>query len=244
MISFQSLFNRWTFALLILLTGLQAAEPSVGPPSGESFTLENYAALGTSFASNYQLARLGWTEAQMEAFLNGQRAYFLGKPYALDDRARALHAETIRRLESAMGPAKPSSAAEYFGDPARLEAYMKDVCKALQLQRSDSGLAFGMLTGRSTIRPAPEDTVIISYRVTGPDGQTDLPGLALEKKRVKVADLLPGLIEGVQMVSAGGRGLFVLPAALSFGEGKWPPGTDPGMPLIFTVTLDEIIAAP
>ena len=205
--------------------------------------LREAAALGTSFASNYQLAKLGWSQEQVEAFLNGQRAYFQGKPYALDERARALHEETIRRLENSIANPKQTASA-YFSDPERLENYLKEVSKALHLQRADSGLAFGMLTGRGTVRPAPEDTVVISYKVTGPDGQTDLPQLTVEKLRIKVADLLPGLAEGVQMMVPEGRGLFVLPAHLSFGEGPWPSGTEPGSPLIFTVLLHELIPAP
>jgi FKBP-type peptidyl-prolyl cis-trans isomerase len=63
---------------------------------------------------------------------------------------------------------------------------------------------------------------------------------------VKVSDLLPGLAEGVQMMTSDSKGFFLVPPSLSFGTAHWPDGVAKNSPLIYRVTLHEIdpVAAP
>jgi FKBP-type peptidyl-prolyl cis-trans isomerase len=46
------------------------------------------------------------------------------------------------------------------------------------------------------------------------------------------------------MMTVGSRAVFVLPPALTFGHGKWPDGVQEGSPLIFELTLMDVISAP
>ena len=111
------------------------------------------------------------------------------------------------------------------------------------MERSDSGLCYGIKAGYGA-RPAPEDTVVISYKVTLADTTTDVPSLAANRLKARVADLLPGLAEALQMMTVDSAAMLVLPPDLSFGAGEWPAGTERGTPLLFTVKLHEVIAAP
>jgi hypothetical protein len=43
------------------------------------------------------------------------------------------------------------------------------------------------------------------------------------------------------MIGLGGEGFFVLPPGLSFGIGQWPEGVEPGMPLLYRITLQDIV---
>jgi FKBP-type peptidyl-prolyl cis-trans isomerase len=76
------------------------------------------------------------------------------------------------------------------------------------------------------------------------DGSTKLPQLSSEHIRSKVDQMFPGLREGLQMMTVGSHAVLVLPPALSFGHGEWPQGVSPGSPLIFQVTLLDVVPAP
>lgn len=237
-------FPRLTSALLVLVASVQAAEPP--PPAGSppaAFSPETYAAVGSAFAQNTRLAELGWTEAQFNAFLDGVRATFQGRPRALDAQARLLH-DAIGLRVQALVAQEARARQDHFADPARLAAYMKDVAKTFKLQIADSGLAFGLVSRGGGARPGPDDSVVVSYNAVAADAKTELPALSVKQHRIKVAELLPGLAEGIQMMTMGSSAILVLPPDLSYGGAEWPPDVARGTPLIFTVALHEISAAP
>jgi hypothetical protein len=43
------------------------------------------------------------------------------------------------------------------------------------------------------------------------------------------------------MMTRDSRAVFVLPPALSFGDGDWPPGVERGSPIVYQVTLHDVI---
>ncbi len=231
-------------ALLLVLPLAPLATVSAAD-TGE-FPASAYAEVGSSLAVSSGITRLGWTEAQFDAFVAGMRAAVHGQPLPLTPQGRSLHEEIGRRLqELSAGPA-PASAppAREFSDASSVEQYMQEMVAGMQMQRLDSGLAYLLISSGVGSRPAPEDTVVISYSATGPDGSTEYAGLSARHRKVRVSELLPGLAEGVQLLVAGGQGMFILPPELSFGSGAWPAGVPQGVPLIFTVTLHEIVPGP
>ena len=234
---------RRIFALLGLIPFIHAAEPATPAVAPGAYPLETYAVVGSSFAQSTRLADLDWTEEQFNAFLEGVRATLRGKPHPLDERARALLEETGRRLQQRAAP-ETLAPQEFFADPARLEAYMKDMTKNFKLQRADSGLAFGLMPRGGGARPGPDDTVVVSYHAVAADAKTELPSLAVKQQRVRVAELLPGLAEVVQMMTVGSATMVILPPDLSYGAGEWPPGVVRGTPLIYTLVLHEVISPP
>ena len=42
------------------------------------------------------------------------------------------------------------------------------------------------------------------------------------------------------MMTVESHAVFVLPPALSFGQGPWPDGVERGTPLVFQITLHEV----
>ncbi|HEX2861143.1 MAG TPA: FKBP-type peptidyl-prolyl cis-trans isomerase [Lacunisphaera sp.] len=233
-------FRSWP-ALFALVAGFASAAEPAKPPG--SFPPEAYASLGSNFARHNKLTELGWSDVQIEAFLRGMREAFAGKSRAFDAQAAALQDEVLARLER-IGAGEKMPPAEFFADPARLDDYMKQVSKRFQLERMDSGLGFGMAARGGGSRPAPEDTVVLSCQVAAADAKSALPQLAMDRRRVKVSDLLPGLAEGIQMMTPDSQAMIVLPPDLSFGDGEWPAGVDRGTPLIYVVSLHEVIVAP
>jgi len=64
-----------------------------------------------------------------------------------------------------------------------------------------------------------------------------------ERIHMKMENLLPGLMEGLQMMTIDASAVFVLPPNLSFGNNPWPDGVQRGAPIIVTVTLYDVVAA-
>jgi FKBP-type peptidyl-prolyl cis-trans isomerase len=210
-------------------------------PPGD-FPLTAYSAFGSSVGLGGHFSEVGWTEEQFDSFAEGMRSAFKGKPYEVDDSARQLAADMARRIAVIESGASEPQQAPAF-DPSKLVEYMKDASKRYHLQLSDSGLGYNVSPSQNGIRPRPGDTVVVSCDAVAFDGKTKLPQLSSPRIRSRVEQMFPGFREGLQMMTVDSHALFVLPPALSFGHGQWPQGVSPGSPLIFQVTLLEVIPA-
>jgi FKBP-type peptidyl-prolyl cis-trans isomerase len=214
--------------------------PGAGAPG--PFPLSAYSAFGSSLAHSARFAELGWTDAELGAFLEGIRAAVQGKPFPMDDTAKRLTAEMGHRVADAEALAAQQAAGRL--DPkARLERYFKGMRRRLGLQIADSGLGYNVQTGRNGIRPRPGDTIEFSCVATTADGHTRIPELCTERTRARMEGMLPGLAQGMQMMTVGSSAVFVLPPSLSFGDGEWPPGVERGSPLVYYINLGGVAAA-
>jgi FKBP-type peptidyl-prolyl cis-trans isomerase len=211
-------------------------------PQGD-FPLTAYSAFGSSVGLGGHFGELGWSQDQFDAFTAGMRSAFKGKPFEVDDSARQLAAELSRKIKAIeAGAGEPQQTPAF--DPSRLVPFMKDASRRYHLQLSDSGLGYNVSPGRNGIRPRPADTVVISCNAVAFDGATKLPQLSSGRIRSRLDQMFPGFREGLQMMTVDSHAIFVLPPALTFGHGQWPDGVAPGSPIIFEVTLLEVIAAP
>lgn len=237
------------FSLLVSATGQTAdaakgKSDSVGDPSttSQAFPLTAFAAIGSSFVEASQLDKLGLTEPQITAFIEGVGAAFRGKGYVSDKAAEQLRAAMGQRLQE-LEMLKQKQMTERLMQPAQRAQYMKEMRKRFKLELTDSGLAFHIQTGQLGVRPRPGDTVVVSCEARSADGTTKLPQLSNDHVRVKLAALLPGFMEGLQMMTIDSTAVFLVPPELSFGSGEWPEGVERGQPLFFMVTLHEVISA-
>jgi FKBP-type peptidyl-prolyl cis-trans isomerase len=247
-------------AILALAPGAAAAgaEPAPGGPTPVNpatapapkavppIPLSAFAAIGSSFALDNHLTELGWSDAEVSAFIDGIRAAFKGKAYPFDEAARQASAEMGRRLQEMQAPGHPPSVSpapvsQASFSPAQVKQYMKDISKRLALEETESGLCYAIQTPGKGSRPGPNDTVIMSCAALAADGSTKLPQLSTERARIKVSDLLPGIAEGIQLTANTGQAYLVVPPALSFGQGEWPEGVARGSPIIFLITLHEVV---
>jgi FKBP-type peptidyl-prolyl cis-trans isomerase len=188
----------------------------------------------------------------MSAFLDGFKAAYQGKAYPADDATRQLADEVSRRISEitaspqAPAPAKPQGPAPALtaaDRKAQLDRYFRDMTKKLGLQVSESGLGYNVQPGRNGIRPRPGDTIVFTCGATAADGTTKLPQLSSQNIRVKFEGMLPGLMEGLQMMTVESHAVFVLPPSLSFGDGVWPDGVQRGSPLVYYIVLHDVESA-
>ncbi len=195
-------------------------------PTGE---LSAYAALGSFVAENNRIPDLHWTEAQFNAFLNGERASYDGRGYALDEDAKRLRDDINARVQKMLAADRPDPVQEYFRTLREKE----------NVQRTPSGLHYRITEQGTGAQATATSTVLMSYSARLPSGES-LPALSRTRVRSAVKDLLPGLREGIQLLRVGGKALVYVPAELSFGNGDWPSDVPRGAPIIFFVELHEV----
>jgi FKBP-type peptidyl-prolyl cis-trans isomerase FkpA len=216
---------------------------AAAPAPASSYPTSAYASFGSSLAVSGHFAELGWTDEQVNAFLQGFKAAVQGKPLPLDDSARHLADDIGKRMSDTAAAARMQEA-EAADPKVRLKTYFREMGKRLGLQVSDDGLGYNVQSGRNGIRPRPGDLIVVTVKATQADGSTVLPGLSAQNLKVKFSGMMPGLMEGLQMMTVGGHAVFVIPPGLSFADGAWPDGVPPGSPLVYWVTLEDVTAAP
>lgn len=195
--------------------------------------------VGASFGQSVRIGDLGWTDEQFNAFLAGLADGYHHRHEPFDQKGQDLYAAMSARIQEL----DRKKLETQFEDPKYLEKFIRDTRRMLNMQQTDSGLCYMVQGVGGSTRPTPNDTVIISFDVTAADLQTPLPPLSGSRKRVKVSELMPGLSEGVQMMTADSKGVFLLTPSLSYGAGPWPACVIKNSPLIFRITLHEIEAA-
>jgi FKBP-type peptidyl-prolyl cis-trans isomerase FkpA len=210
-----------------------AVAPAVVPPARFTGELAAYAALGSAIAENNHIPDLKWRDDQLSAFLQGIRASHEGHGYPVDDNTRQLRDAISARVQ-AMAPAAPTS------DP--IEEYFQKLRETENVQRTASGLHYRITEEGFGNAPTDDATVVISYAARLPDGES-LPALSRARVRTAMADLLPGMREGLLLLHRGGKALIYLPPALSFGNGAWPAGVPRGAPVIFFLEVHDIAPA-
>jgi FKBP-type peptidyl-prolyl cis-trans isomerase len=215
----------------------EPAAEAKAPGQAAAYPPPAYSGLGSSLAQGNHFTELGWSDEQAAAFIDGLKAAFAGRPFPFDDNAKNLSFEMGKRARQLEAQAKLRS----FGAPGNLEKYLQSTGRRLKLDESDSGLWFSIRTAGRGDRPLPDDSVVISCSALAPDVKTKLPGLSAEHYKVRVSELLPGLREGVQMMAVGSEGTFLVPPKLSFGDGAWPSGVEKDSPIIFRVTLENVV---
>lgn len=226
----------------LLLGGAVHAQNPATAGIPEELPLAAYGDIGYAFAQRGKIARLNWTEAQFEAFLAGVREAY-NRTRRDPSPAAAVLTDRINLRLQQLTEEETQAFNASLRDPVRREAYMKEMCSRMHLERSDSGLAYGVQNMSGSVRPQPEDSVVATWVVQTADMKSEIELLAVHKTKMKVSELLPGLVEGLQMMTPGSAAMLVLPPELSFGNGKWPPGVERGTPLVYMVKLESVVPA-
>ncbi len=207
-------------------TPVPAVAPESTRPAGD---LAPYASLGSFVAENNRIPDLKWTEAQFHAFQNGLRASYEGRGYAMDDDAKKLRDDISARVQRLLAVDRPDPVQQYF----------KNLREQENVQQTPTGLHYRMTDIGTGRKPELNSNILLSYSAKLPSGEA-LPALSRIRVRANLADLLPGLREGLQLFQVGGKGLVYVPGSLSFGDGDWPADVPRGAPIVFFVELHEV----
>ena len=128
--------------------------------------------------------------------------------------------------------------------PAPLPA-PEDVAQAPKdAAKTKTGLASKVLTkGKGKTRPGPSDSVRVNYAGWTKTGNMFDRSPADNPASFGVGNVIPGWVEGLQLMVEGEKRRFWIPAKLAYGEQPAMPGAPAG-DLVFDVELLEIIKPP
>ncbi|MBU0928992.1 MAG: FKBP-type peptidyl-prolyl cis-trans isomerase [Spirochaetes bacterium] len=120
-------------------------------------------------------------------------------------------------------------------------AFMAENGKKAGIVTTDSGLQYEIITQGTGARPLETDTVRVDYVGTFLDGkQFDSSIESGEPAVFPVAMVIPGWVEGIQLMPVGSKYKFYIPSALAYGQQGSQGGIQPNTTLIFEVELLSI----
>lgn len=183
------------------------------------------ASVGNYIASQiYRQTELG-AKIDMNFVVQGFEAALKGKSELSDDDILKIlneRAEALNKLEEA---AKAKLGA------ANLEAgkkFLAENAKKKGVVTTKSGLQYEVLKEGKGEKPRVEDVVNVKYKGTLIDGTVfeDVSAADAEPARFVLMSVIPGLEEGVALMTPGSKYRFVIPSALAYGKdgaGQIPP---------------------
>jgi FKBP-type peptidyl-prolyl cis-trans isomerase FklB len=120
------------------------------------------------------------------------------------------------------------------------QAFLTDNKTKKGIVTTPSGLQYKVNKESTGIKPAAEDTVLVSYALS------DIHGIQIEKNdsvKFNVNKVIPGWTEGIQLMSPGAKYTFYVPYNLGYGEQGNPPRITPYATLVFDVELLKVSPA-
>jgi len=138
-------------------------------------------------------------------------------------------------------------------EPGKIKNYIES--NKLNVTKTASGLNYIITTPGDNTKPAVGDTVVANYVgkfLNGKVFDTSLQDVATKNKmqsmhpyqpmRVAVGAhaIIPGLDEGMMLLSKGAKATFIIPSSLGYGEQGGGP-IPPSSPLVFDIEVISIV---
>jgi FKBP-type peptidyl-prolyl cis-trans isomerase len=122
------------------------------------------------------------------------------------------------------------------------EAFLAENKKKPGVKVTASGLQYSVIKDGTGPKPKPSDVVKVHYTGTLIDGtEFDSSVKRGEPATFPLNRVIPGWIEGLQLMKVGSKYKFVIPAGLAYGDRGSPPVIGPNAVLVFDVELLEIV---
>ena len=175
-------------------------------------------------------------DLDLDAMQKGIRDTLAGSKLALTDAEceqaiRSLQERIMAQREAKAGPAKKDG-----------EAFLAANKVKPGVKVTKSGLQYKVLKEGSGTAPKESDRVRVHYRGTLIDG-TEF-GSSLKRNRpfdTDVTGVIPGWIEGLQLMTPGSKYEFVIPSNLAYGPDGSGASIPPDSVLVFEVELLKVL---
>ncbi len=205
--------------------------------SSEELSLETNdqrVSYGIAMNMGANITRQGGVEIDTTAFLAGLKDGLSGaKPQVSEEDLKAAFASAQAKVEAA--------AAEGSAEQTKVGQAFLDKNKARDgVVVTESGLQYEIMTAADGAKPTAEQTVEVHYHGTLVDGTVfDSSVSRGEPISFPVKGVIPGWVEGLQLMTVGSKWKLFIPADLGYGNS--PQGPIPaGSTLIFEVELLSI----
>ena len=117
-----------------------------------------------------------------------------------------------------------------------LDKYLAD--NKITAKPTASGLIYIETKKGSGASPKPTDTVTVHYNGTFLDGRVFDSSIGKQPAVFPLGGVIPGWIEGLQLMKKGGKAKLIIPSNLAYGQGN--QGIPPFSTLLFDVELIDI----
>jgi len=219
--------------LLLLGCGGGADDTEKAPVSLEGEVARSSYAVGYNYGNN--IRRIAG-EMDIDALLAGVRdAYEKGearmKPEELQQRLQQFQKDVMQRDQAQRQEESSRNIAE--GD-----AFRQANAKKPGVKVTPSGLQYEVIKPGNGPVPKPSDRVRVHYHGTLVDGTVfDSSVQRGEPITFRLDRLIPGWVEGIQLMKVGAKYRFVIPPELAYGQRGSPPKIGADATLVFEVEL-------
>ena len=186
-------------------------------------------ALGLSMGQNFKGS--GVDKLNADDFADALRAvYGEGTPAMTYDEAKQVVQEYFTNLQAKAGEMNAKAGKEYLANNAKEEG----------VKVTESGLQYLVVKEGNGKKPGPNDVVTVHYTGRLIDGTVfDSSVEHGEPATFAVGQVIPGWVEGLQLMSEGSAYRLFIPSELAYGEHGTGP-IQPNSTLIFDVQLLKV----
>ena len=186
-------------------------------------------ALGLSMGQNFKGS--GVDKLNADDFADALRAvYGEGTPAMTYDEAKQVVQEYFTKLQAKAGEMNAKAGKEYLANNAKEEG----------VKVTESGLQYLVVKEGNGKKPGPNDVVTVHYTGRLIDGTVfDSSVERGEPATFAVGQVIPGWVEGLQLMSEGSAYRLFIPSELAYGEHGTGP-IQPNSTLIFDVQLLKV----
>ena len=181
-------------------------------------------------------------EVNLDTVVKALRAQMAGeKVLVTDEQAQKIMQEFGQKMQ-AKQIAKMME--EGKANQEKGEKFLAENGKKPGVVTTPSGLQYQILTPGNGPKATAQDGVKVNYVGTLLDGtKFDSSYDRGEPATMPLAGVIPGWVEGLQLMPTGSKFRFWIPARLAYGE-QAPPTIGPNQVLVFEVELLEVIKKP
>ncbi len=192
-----------------------------------------------------RIGSLGLDEVNSEEFIAGLEAAMAGNESRLtDEQVQAATAMITELQQAAMEAQRAELAAAAQANQTEGEEFLAENANKDGVMVTDSGLQYEVIEMGDGPKPAATDEVTVHYRGTTLDGEEfDSSFKRNAPATFALNRVIKGWTEGLQLMPAGSKFKFYIPADLAYGGRGSPPNIGPNSTLIFDVELLEVKGA-
>lgn len=195
--------------------------------------------IGLNIASNFKDQKI---DVNQTAFQAGLADGFAGNEPKLDQKTIMEAMQTFQKEQ--MEKQLAAREAEATANKEASEKFLADNGKKEGVITTESGLQYKVIKEGAGKKPTADDTVTVHYKGTLTNGEEfDSSYSRGEPATFKVANVIPGWTEALQLMSPGAKYEITIPSDLAYGESGAGSKIGPDQALRFEVELISIADA-
>lgn len=186
-------------------------------------------ALGLSMGQNFKMS--GVATINVDDFAQALKAVYENTEKKMSyDEAKTVVQDYFKQLESSMADNNEKAVKQYLADNAKAEG----------VKVTKSGLQYKVIEEGTGEKPGPNDVVTVHYQGRLIDGTVFDSSIERgEPATFAVGQVIPGWVEGLQMMQEGATWQLTIPSELAYGNHGTGP-IQPNSTLIFDVKLLKV----